>query len=314
MLESALILSFSLLLDQLIGEPRRFHPLVGFGKCVNWVESVMNQGNFLRIKGVLALLIAVLPLVVLALLSLLYIDLEWEIIWLLEIVVLYLAIGRKSLMQHAAAVMKPLQINDIETARKKLSYIVSRDTENLQQQGVVTATIESVVENSNDAIFSAVFWYMVAGVPGVLCYRLVNTLDAMWGYKNKRFIEFGWAAAKLDDVMNWIPARLTVLTFAIIGLIKNRGEFKKVFNTAFEQGALCSSPNAGPVMAAGACSLNVKLGGDAIYHGQLIAKPELGYGETPQVKNIQQAMTLVNKSVVLWLFAIAILSIVFEVA
>lgn len=314
MLESALILLFSLLLDQLIGEPRRFHPLVGFGKCVSWVESVMNQARFLRLKGLLALLIVVLPVVLLALLSLLYLDLELEILWLLEIVILYLAIGRKSLMQHAVAVMKPLQNNDLETARTKLSYIVSRDTEKLPQQGVVIATIESVVENSNDAIFSAIFWYMVAGLPGVLCYRLVNTLDAMWGYKNKRFLEFGWAAAKLDDVMNWIPARITVFTFAVIGLIQNKGEFKKVFSTAFEQGALCSSPNAGPVMAAGACSLNVILGGDAIYQGQLIAKPELGYGDVPQVKNIQQAMTLVNKSVVLWLFVIVIFSIFIEAA
>ena len=321
MLESALILFISLLLDQLIGEPRRFHPLVGFGWCVSKLESIMNRGNLQRLKGILALLVLVMPIVLLMFFILQYFDLamemtwnmDWGMLWLVEVVILYLAIGRKSLMQHADAVMKPLKSSDIETARTKLSYIVSRDTENLQQQGIITATIESVIENSNDAIFAAIFWYLVAGIPGVLCYRLVNTLAAMWGYKNNRFFEFGWAAAKLHDVMNWIPARLTVVTFAVLGSLKNMGEFKKVFTTAFEQGALCSSPNAGPVMAAGACSLNVKLGGEAVYQGQLIAKPELGYGGTPQVNHINLAMTLVNKSVVLWLSVIVILSVFVEV-
>lgn len=308
MLESALILFISLLLDQLIGEPRRFHPLVGFGWCVSKLESILNRDNLLRFKGVLALLVLVLPLIVIVN------SLNWlEVYWLFDILILYLAIGRKSLMQHAKAVMTPLNNSDIDLARTKLSYIVSRDTDKLQQRGIITATVESIVENSNDAIFATIFWYLVAGIPGVLCYRLVNTLDAMWGYKNKRFLEFGWAAAKLDDVMNWVPARLTVITFAIVVSLKNKGQFIRIFTTAFKQGALCSSPNAGPVMAAGACSLNVKLGGEALYQGKVIAKPELGYGDFPQINTIQQAMMLVNQSVALWLSVILIFSAVIEV-
>lgn len=313
MLESALILSFSLLVDQLIGEPRRYHPLVGFGWCVNKLEGILNTGVHRHIKGLVALILAVLPLVLLSIVAVYYLMATVELFWLLDIVVLYLAIGRKSLLQHADAVMLPLKKSDIATARTKLSYIVSRDTGNLEEQGVITATIESVIENSNDAIFAVIFWYLLAGVPGVLCYRLVNTLDAMWGYKNKRFLEFGWAAAKLDDVMNWAPARLTVFSFAVLASLKSIGQFKRVFTTAFEQGALCSSPNAGPVMAAGACSLNIKLGGEAIYQGQLIAKPELGYGEFPRINNIQQAKALINKCVILWLLAILILSVILEV-
>lgn len=303
MLEAFMILIFSLLLDQLFGEPERFHPLVGFGWCVEKLESVTNQSSYLRLKGVFAVLILVAPLALLAV----YLSQQVTNLWLLDVIILYLAIGRKSLMQHADAVMQPLKNADIETARIKLSYIVSRDTKKLQQQGIVIATIESIVENSNDAIFAAIFWYLIAGVPGVLCYRLVNTLDAMWGYKNTRFLQFGWAAAKLDDIMNWVPARLTVLTFAIFG------EFTKVLTTAIEQGSQCRSPNAGPVMSAGACSLNVKLGGEAFYQGQVIAKPELGYGEYPQLKDIKHAKSLVNKSVVLWLFVIGALSVIIEV-
>jgi len=310
MLEAALILLISLLLDQLIGEPRRFHPLVGFGWCVSKLELIMNQGRHRRLKGFLSVILLVMPFALLSLLGIQKIEisteLNWDPVWLVEIIILYLVIGRKSLMQHAEAIIKPLKSSDLETARAKLSYIVSRDTGDLQQQGIIKATIESIIENSSDAIFAAIFWYLIAGIPGVICYRLVNTLDAMWGYKNKRFITFGWAAAKIDDMMNWIPARLTVFTFAIFG------QFKRVYLTAFEQGALCSSPNAGPVMAAGACSLNIKIGGEAFYQGQLISKPELGYGDAPQVYNIKQAMKLVNKSVVLWVLTIFILSIIIE--
>ena len=311
MIESALILLISLLLDQLFGEPRRFHPLVGFGWCVNKLEAVMNKGPYRHLKGHIAVIILVTPFIALGtyLQSLsLTNDFNLEPVWLIEVLILYLAIGRKSLMQHANAILKPLHDSDLDTARKKLSYIVSRDTANLQQQGIVKATIESVVENSNDAVFAAIFWYLIAGIPGVVCYRLVNTLDAMWGYKNIRFSQFGWSAAKLDDVMNWLPARLTVFSFAFFG------QFMRVLKTSFEQGASCNSPNAGPVMAAGACSLNIKLGGEALYQGQLIAKPELGYGSNAEVNNIKQAMTLVNKSLGLWLIVIFILSILFEVS
>ncbi|MDH5425605.1 MAG: adenosylcobinamide-phosphate synthase CbiB [Gammaproteobacteria bacterium] len=306
MIESALILSFSLLLDQLLGEPRRFHPLVGFGWCVDKLESIMNRGKYLRLKGLIAVSILLLPLLFLSHYGLNYFA-QQPVIWLADVLIIYLAIGHKSLMQHASAIMLPLSQSDIATARTNLSYIVSRDTGRLQKPAVIIATVESVIENSNDAIFAAIFWYLLAGVPGVICYRLINTLDAMWGYKNKRFLEFGRAAAKLDDAMNWIPARLTVLTFALFG------NFKRVLITAFEQGALCSSPNAGPVMAAGACSLNVKLGGDAFYQGVRIAKPQLGYGDAPQLKTIQQAMRLVNKSLLLWLSVIILFAVIIEV-
>lgn len=303
MLESALILSFSLLLDQLIGEPRRFHPLVGFGWCVNKIEVLMNRGKYLRLNGVLSVFLLLMPLITVLYATLLQI----EFTWILEIIILYLAIGRKSLIQHALAVLKPLSIRDNETARIKLSYIVSRDTANLNKKGIVTATIESVVENSNDAIFAAIFWYLIAGVPGVLCYRLVNTLDAMWGYKNERFNKFGWFAARLDDMMNWIPARLTVITFASFGA------FKKVLRTAFSQGALCSSPNAGPVMAAGASSLNIELGGDAYYQQKLISKPTLGYGNAPEISDIKRAIKLIDKSLIVWLLVVVIVTILIEV-
>ncbi|MDH5392274.1 MAG: adenosylcobinamide-phosphate synthase CbiB [Gammaproteobacteria bacterium] len=305
MAESALILIISLLLDQLLGEPRRFHPLVGFGWCAHRLESLLNRETqtFPRLAGLFALLILTLPLIVSLHLLAGYLSYDG----LLEVVVLYLAIGHKSLVEHARAVLKPLEQGKLQTARTHLSYIVSRDVQCLQQQAVITATIETVIENSNDAVFAAIFWYLIAGAPGVLCYRLVNTLDAMWGYKNKRFLGFGWAAAKFDDVLNWIPARLTVITFAFFGC------FNKVLRTAFAQGALCSSPNAGPVMAAGASSLNIRLGGAAYYQQKLIAKPILGYGNMPDVSDINRAITLINKSLLLWIGVISFVAIISQV-
>lgn len=294
----AYIVLLALALDWLLGEPARLHPLVGFGNLANWLEAHLNQPTQTRnrLGGALALTIAVAPvLLVLTLPAYFFSDLWW-----LEALVLYLAIGRKSLMQHAVAVIKPLQQNNLPLARQKLSYIVSRDTAQLDHTGIVKASIETVIENSNDAIFAPLFWFLLAGIPGVVLYRLVNTLDAMWGYKNARFLQFGWAAARLDDVLNWIPARLTVISFACFR------SFSAVVCTAFAQGKQCSSPNAGPVMAAGASALKITLGGEAIYQGVLISKPVLGFGNSPQLGDIQRAMQLVNHTVMLWCFGITL--------
>jgi len=299
LIESALIIFIALLLDAILGEPQRYHPLVGFGLYAAKLEGILNTPGQGRFKGVLALLISVLPVVVVVG----FIQSIVELPQLIEIILLYLAIGRKSLMQHAQAVITPLETNNLSLAKQKIALIVSRDTNKMQKDDVVKATIESVIENSNDAIFGALFWFLIAGAPGVVMYRLVNTLDAMWGYKNERFIHFGWAAARLDDWLNWLPARLTVLSFAVFG------KFIKVVNTAFQQGLKCSSKNAGPVMAAGACALAIKLGGDACYQGRQISKPELGYGQSAELMDIKRSMQLVNNTVVLWLLVIIMVAL-----
>jgi adenosylcobinamide-phosphate synthase len=156
-----------------------------------------------------------------------------------------------------------------------------------------------VLENGNDAIFAAIFWFVVLGAPGVVMYRLVNTLDAMWGYKNARYHHFGRAAARLDDVLNYLPARLTALSYAAAG------KFCMAIESWRRQAAASESPTAGPVMAAGAGALSLRLGGPAIYHGQWCERPALGYGVKPCAEDIGRAIALVQRAIFIWVVVLA---------
>ncbi len=279
----------AVLLDHLLGEPRRFHPLAGFGHLAKSVEKKIYRAHYL--SGVFAVAVLLIPLVLASFF------LQRIVVFgsLFSVVVLYFAIAPRSLTEHA---MRVADAGDLPAARGAVGMMVSRDTSDLDEAGVARAAVESVLENGNDAIFAALFWFMVAGAPGVLLYRLSNTLDAMWGYRNERYNEFGWAAAKLDDVLNYIPARLTALSYALMGNVRS------AFSCWRLQAKAWDSPNAGPVMAAGAGALQVKLGGAAIYCGVLEQRPELGCGSVAARADIARAVRLVQHTLYLWLAVI----------
>ena len=282
--------------DALLGEPRRSHPLVLFGRLADRLERQFNGpgGRGWRSHGVTAWCLAVLPLAFLAwLLSLLP-----GIGWLLEVLLLYLALGLRSLGEHLLPVARALRNGDLAEARWRVGFIVSRDTCELDEAGVARAATESALENGSDAVFAALFWFAVAGAPGVVLYRLSNTLDAMWGYRNPRFERFGWAAARIDDLLNFIPARLVGLTYALLG------QTRRALRCWRRQAPLWDSPNAGPVMAAGAGALGVSLGGSAIYQGELHQRPALGEGEAPGARDIERALDMVWAGVGLWLLVL----------
>lgn len=279
-------------LDAALGEPKRAHPLVAFGRLAARLEQRFNPaGAGWRSHGVSAWCLAVLPL---SLLTWLLVQLP-SVGWAVEILALYFALGLRSLGEHAQPVAQALRLGDLRLARERVGWMVSRNTAELDATGVARAGTESVLENGSDAVFAALFWFMLAGAPGVVLYRLSNTLDATWGYRNARFERFGWAAARIDDALNYLPARLVALTYAVLG------HTATALRCWRRQAPLWDSPNAGPVMAAGAGSLEVSLGGAAEYHGELHQRPQLGEGPAPRARDIERAMNLVVAGVGLWL-------------
>ncbi len=295
---TAVMLIIALLLDRLLGESKHWHPLVGFGQLVTWIEQKLWQAKCthiqLRWRGVLAVFLLLMPL---TLITAFFASLP-AVDFFVGVLLLYLAIGGRSLSEHALQVHDALTKGDINKARAMTSLLVSRDTQKLNETQLAKATIESVLENGNDAIFAALFWFMIAGAPGVVFYRLSNTLDAMWGYRNERYRYFGWAAARLDDVLNFIPARLTAFTYAVVG------QFNKAIYCWRHQAYNWKSPNAGPVMAAGAGALSLQLGGTASYQGKQQQRPHLGLHHLPQTHDIQRAVSLVHRGIVLWLVVV----------
>jgi len=305
---SMLIIIIALLIDKVCGEPKKWHPLVGFGNIADACEIYLNKTKFTsrrqKSNGIIAVLITVLPIV--GLFFLIASTLSPYPIghFIFSAVVLYIAIGWQSLIAHARAVILPLKDRRLDDARFALSMIVSRDTAQLNETEIAQAATESVLENGADAIFAAVFWFYVGGVPAVVLYRLSNTLDAMWGYKNTKYLNFGWAAARLDDLLNFIPARLTALSYAVAG------NFSIALNCWRQQGFSWKSPNAGPVMAAGAGAINTSLGGATSYDGERQFRPSLGPIASQQTlassKSIKNACNLVNKSLVIWLLILVL--------
>ncbi|MFD0913749.1 adenosylcobinamide-phosphate synthase CbiB [Methylophilus luteus] len=297
----ALLACGAVALDHCLGEPRRWHPLVGFGRIASALSRWLNPANAQlkpaqRLTGVLAWLVAVLPLTYAA-----WLLAQMRFGWLLHAYLLYFALGHKSLRLHALAVHAALQNNNIAQARLAASYIVSRDPDAIEP---VSATLESVLENGNDGVFAALFWFLVAGGPGALLYRLANTLDAMWGYRTSQYYYFGWAAARLDDVLNYIPARLTALTYALLG------NTRKALHAWRTQANLWDSPNAGPVMSAGAGALDVALGGRARYHGVWHERPPLGSDIAPTIEDIPRALRLVSAGLYAWLVIAMLIGVV----
>lgn len=291
----------AVLLDRVLGEPRRFHPLVGFGRLAevlekNWNPRGATAPRAERARGMLALALLVLPFAALAAMAA---SLP-EAGTVLQTFILFLAIGGKSLADHGLRVQAALDAGSLEQARAQVGRMVSRDTGTMEEQDVARAAVESVLENGNDAVFGPLFWFVVAGAPGVVVYRLVNTLDAMWGYRTPRFFHFGWAAARLDDGLNFIPARLTALSYALLG------QLRRALRCWRRQAAAWDGVNPGVVMATGAGALGLALGGPAVYHGRQEQRPRLGEGAAPSARDIGRALRLVRQSLWLWLGVLAL--------
>lgn len=297
MLEAALLLCAGVVLDLLLGEARRWHPLVGFGKLAARIEGFLNRGRGRLLRGALAWMLAVLPLTLLGAAAAYFSG------YVTHVLLLYFALGLRSLREHNLPIAAALDAGDLARAREMTGWIVSRDTAGAAPEDLAKASAESLLENGNDAVFGALFWFLLLGGAGALLFRLSNTLDAMWGYRSSRFNLFGRTAARIDDALNFVPARLTALSYVM--LADQRARAWRCWRT---QAPHWPSPNAGPVMASGAGALGLALGGSASYDGVPEQRPPLGIGAAPQSRDIRRAWNLVLKTTMLWLAAALVLA------
>lgn len=297
------VLVFALLLDHILGEPKKFHPLVGFGNIANQVEKWLNKPTnqsalFSKINallGVLAWCLVIIPFCYLSYVLLAMLPTSVQII--VEALLLYLALGLNSLHLHAIQVFKPLNQGDLNTARHYTGYLVSRETHNLTADEMSRATVESMLENGHDAVIASIVYYLIGGIPLVILHRLANTLDAMWGYKNTRFNSFGFFAARADDILGFISGKICTLLYAL------QQPFLLALKNAYHQGNQYKSHNGGWVMSAGATVMKKTLGGTASYHGKTLNSPNLGIDSslTSSVmpEDIPRSITLVRRAATL---------------
>ncbi len=260
----------ALCIDRLFGWPdflfRRFsHPVVGFGHLISLFESKLNKSiwssNLRKATGLFSLFFLVAGLASLSFLILLAIP-EGPIGILVTSILVWPLIAAKSLSDHVEAVAEPLKLNDVIKARQAVSMIVGRNSNHLDSNDIARASLESLAENTSDGVTAPLFWGVLLGFPGVLIYKFVNTADSMIGYKNERYRDFGWASARFDDLVNYIPARLTSLIYAIIS--RNTLE---VLHVTLRDASHHRSPNAGWPETSVATSIGVKLSGPRIYDG-----------------------------------------------
>ncbi|BDG46682.1 MULTISPECIES: adenosylcobinamide-phosphate synthase CbiB [Parageobacillus] len=285
-------IALALLLDVLIGDPRWLpHPVRAIGSLIAFLDQRLNQGRYRRAKGIVAA-VAVTGIVYGLSFFAVYISYSLSSLFgvIVEAVLIFTAIAAKSLQEAAWNVLIPLEQGDMEKARRELSMIVGRDTENLGESEIVRACVETVAENTSDGITAPLFYAFIGGAPLALFYRAVNTCDSMLGYKNNTYREFGWASARLDDVVNYVPARLTAM---VMVLVHGGRRMRHCFRVLFRDARKHPSPNSGWPEAAMAALLGVQLGGTNTYKGIVSHRPTIGDPLIPLKKDhIRQAVRI----------------------
>lgn len=278
------ILPTSFLLDLILGDPQsRPHPVRWMGKAIWFFEPRFRQiSQSLVISGfvfAVALIVGTWLTTVIVLTTAEKINPVLEII--VEIICIYYCISAHSLEEAAMAIHRCLVTNRVESAREKVALIVGRDVQNYGANDIARATVESVAENLVDGVISPLFFAAIGGAPLVMAYKMANTLDSMVGYKNETYIAFGKASARIDDVLNWLPARCSVPLIALAAHLLSKSG-RRSLRTAVTEGANHTSPNAGYPEAAFAGALALKLNGPNVYGGKRVDKPYIGvrFGET----------------------------------
>lgn len=275
--------------DLLLGDPRHGHPVAGFGRLAGGLERRSYRDN--RAAGLRHAGALVGGAVVLGLVAERLGRRRPATGVLATAAATWVVLGGRSLCSEAWIVSEALADGDLEAARARVRNLVGRETEALTVAEVARATVESVAENTSDAVVAPLFWGVVAGVPGLLGYRAINTLDAMIGHRSTHYLRFGWAAARLDDCANWLPARVAgVLTALLAPVVAGSG--RAALRAWRRDADRHPSPNAGVVEAAFAGGLGVRLGGRNVYRGMIEDRGQLGDGRVPEPADIDRAVRL----------------------
>ncbi|MEM6845505.1 MAG: adenosylcobinamide-phosphate synthase CbiB [Bacteroidota bacterium] len=266
------ILLSAFVLDSVLGDPRWMpHLIVLFGNAISVGEKALNKGNHKFMKGLALVVLLVVAAYVATYLLLVGLQLVHPILAdSVAVVILFYCLANRTLIQEGQAVFSVLKTQGLEAGRKRLAWIVGRDTTHLNEQQIRTATLETLSENLSDGVIAPIFYYFVFGVPGAVTYKMINTLDSMIGYKSDRYRAFGKVAARLDDVANFIPARITAFLMLVVS-----GKLSGL-NFVLREGQQHASPNAGYPEAALAYILDCQFGGPNTYQGILVEKPYIG--------------------------------------
>ncbi len=271
----AMAIGLAYLLDLILGDPVYLpHPIVYFGRIISFFEKRLNSGNKRLLKGGL-MSVGLIGLVFIIFLAfqVLSVALHEYLYYMFVVVFFFFGIANRTLIREGIQVFKVLEEQGLGAGRKQLSRIVGRDTSQLSAQQIRKAALETMAENLSDGVIAPVFWFIIFGIPGMMAYKMINTLDSMIGYKSDRYLYFGRVAAYIDDIANFIPARLTAILMAFVTVSY------RSFRFIFIYGNKHSSPNAGYPEAALAGILNAKFGGPSMYHGTLVSKPYIGDNE-----------------------------------
>lgn len=287
-------------LDNWLGDPSWLpHPVVAFGKAISRAEHRFNKGEARAAKGALLSVILVAGVFGLTALLLHAISLvSFGVLAVVETILIFYCLAGTTLIREVRDVFRAVDRSP-EEGRRQVARIVGRDTSELSPQEVRTAALETLAENLSDGVIAPLFWYLLLGVPGMLAYKMVNTLDSMIGYRNDRYRRFGCFAARLDDVANYIPARLTALLMVVAS-----GRLS-LLAFVVKYGSRHASPNSGYPEAALAGILNCRFGGPHIYFGEEVWKPYIGVCERPLTTDDMHIAVRINRHAE-WLMTAAV--------
>ncbi len=278
------VLAVALLLDAFVGDPRWLwsrvpHPVAVLGMAIGWTDRRLNQRSpwDRKVRGVLVLIAIIAVSGALGgAIAWLTLATTWG--WLLEALVVFSLIAQRDLYSHVRNVAVTLRRDGLEGGRRAVARIVGRDPDVLDGHGVCRAAIESCAENFADGVVAPVFWYLVAGLPGIMIYKAVNTADSMIGHKTDRYRDFGWASARFDDLLNLIPARLSGLIVVLSAVAMQGADPRAAAQAMLRDARHHKSPNAGWPEAAFAGALSLAIAGPRRYHGEMIRDAWMGNG------------------------------------